>query len=360
MFNPAISYQIRTCDANVTDENLKKFYHSIKSILLANNFSIGSCRFIRYGLQFTLSRDDKSGLVRIYTNRKGTFTLDYSQVKDPYLVRDVRQVLDTGPADSLPFPGHPVLSAGKPRRPVRLGYPVIGTDESGKGDYFGPLVVAAVYVDETSAGELRSAGVRDSKTCTNGEITEIAENIMQTCAGKFVIVEITPVKYNRLYEQLRSEGKNLNSMLAWGHAKAIEELLEKAGAPTVLSDKFGDERLILGKLQEKGKAVRLVQMHRAEQNIAVAAASILARARFLEKIAAMSEKYGMTFPLGASAGVITAGKQFVAKFGYPKTSPCCEDAFQNNGIRSGEKGLNAKNRETFTAGIFRNLTGNER
>lgn len=309
-------------DEKVNDEKLKEFYHSIENILLTNNFTIESCRFIRFGLQFRVSRNNKSGLIRIYTSRKETFTIDYSQVKDPDFLRDVRHVMDTNPADTCFLPGVPARPGRKSDKKsddrYDLGYPVIGTDESGKGDYFGPLVVAAVCVDETSAGELRSIGVRDSKTCTNKEIREIAEKITRICAGRFGIVEFSPAKYNRLYEQLSSEGKNLNTLLAWGHAKAIEELLENVDCKLVLSDKFGDEHLIRGKLQEKGKTVRLVQMYRAEQNIAVAAASILARARFLERVAAMSEKYGMTFPLGASAGVIAAGKQFVAKSGLAK------------------------------------------
>jgi ribonuclease HIII len=304
--------------SNVNDEKLKEFYDSIESILLANNFTIESWRSISYGLQFRISRDDSDGLLRIYTNKKGTFMIDYSQLKDPELLANVRQLLEEKPVVPRILPEPSVPPGKKSDDRYDLGYPIIGTDESGKGDYFGPLVCAAVYVDETTAGELRSIGVRDSKTCTKTEIAEIAEKISILCAGKFEIIEFSPERYNRLYEQLSSEGKNLNTLLAWGHAKAIEELLKKVDCDLVLADKFGDESLIRGKLQERGKTVRLVQMHRAEQNIAVAAASILARARFLERIAAISGKYAMSFPLGASAGVIVAGKQFVAKHGLPK------------------------------------------
>ena len=120
---------------------------------------------------------------------------------------------------------------------------MIGTDESGKGDYFGPLVCAAVCVDEAGAGTLRSIGVRDSKTCTDGEIRELAEKIRELCAGKFEIIEISPERYNTLYGELSREGKNLNTMLAWGHARAIEELLKKVDCTVAIADQFGDERL---------------------------------------------------------------------------------------------------------------------
>jgi ribonuclease HIII len=297
----------------VTDEKLTEYYQTIEGILLANHFTIEAFKDIAFGLQFSISREGKSGLIRIYQRKNGRFTRDFSPLKDPELLQSVRQLLDTKtPAASLPQKA--------PRQPgsaYDIGYPVIGTDESGKGDYFGPLVCAAVCVDETTADALRTISVRDSKTCTDPEIKELAEKIKELCAGKFEIIEISPERYNRLYELLKNEGKNLNSLLAWGHAKALEELLKRVDCKLAIADQFADERVIIQKLQAKGRTIRLVQMHKAEQNIAVAAASILARARFVERVAALSKKYAMTFPLGASAGVIRAGKEFVAKNGLP-------------------------------------------
>lgn len=297
----------------MTDDKLTEYGHTIQGILKANKFTVGSGKPIAFGLQFSISYEETSGLMRIYQRRNGTFTQDFSQIKDPELLQSVRQLLDKKP----PTASIPTKTPRSPVTAYDLGYPVIGTDESGKGDYFGPLVCAAVCVDEITADALRSAGVRDSKTCTDREIKELAEKIRELCTGKFEIIEISPEGYNRLYEQMRTEGKNLNTMLAWGHAKAIEELLKKVDCKVALADQFADKRYILGKLQAKGRTIELIQMHRAEQNIAVAAASILARARFVEKIAALSKKYAMTFPLGASAAVITAGKQFIAKNGVP-------------------------------------------
>lgn len=303
----------------MTDEQLTAYYHSIESILLTHNFRIESCKPISFGLQFSISREDKSGLIRLYQRKNGNFTLDYSLLKDPELLHSVKQLLEKtpAPAGSPEKIAVPPGTSGSSGTSYDVGYPVIGTDESGKGDYFGPLVCAAVCVDETTAGELQSIGVRDSKTCSDREIQELAEKIQQLCAGKFEIIEISPERYNKLYDQLKTEGKNLNSLLAWGHAKAIEELLGKVDCGTAIADQFANKRFILGKLQQKGRTIRLIQMHRAEQNIAVAAASILARARFIEKISAMSKKYAMTFPLGASAAVIRAGKQFIAQHGLP-------------------------------------------
>lgn len=297
----------------MTDEKLTEYCHTIQGILKANHFTVGTSKSISFGQQFSITREDKSGIMRIYQRRNGTFTLDFSPIKDTELLQSVRHLLEKKPTTA----NIPAITPRPLATAYDVGYPVIGTDESGKGDYFGPLVCAAVCVDETTADALRSAGVRDSKTCTDREIKELAEKIQELCAGKFEIIEFSPEKYNRLYEELTREGKNLNTMLAWGHAKVIEELLNRVDCKVALADKFADERLILGKLQAKGRTIRLVQMHRAEQNIAVAAASILARARFVERIAVLSKKYATTLPLGASAAVIQAGKQFIAKNGLP-------------------------------------------
>ncbi|MCK5332869.1 ribonuclease HIII, partial [Candidatus Parcubacteria bacterium] len=193
--------------------------------------------------------------------------------------------------------------------------PIIGTDESGKGDYFGPLVCAGVYVDESTAKVLVACGVKDSKNLSDKRNREIAQKIAETCKGHYAIVEISPEKYNELYNQFRKESKNLNTLLAWGHARAIEDVLSKVDCEIAIADQFADERFIIGKLQERGKKIKLIQMHKAEQNIAVAAASILARARFLDKLSKLSNEYGFNLPKGASPKVIMCAKKFVKTHG---------------------------------------------
>ncbi|MBI4691388.1 MAG: ribonuclease HIII [Nitrospirae bacterium] len=202
---------------------------------------------------------------------------------------------------------------GKSRMSHKL--PIIGTDESGKGDYFGPLVSAAVYVDEHSAKLLELEGVKDSKKLNDKKNVKLAEKIMTICKNRYSIIEISPEKYNDLYDRFVGEKKNLNNLLAWGHAKAIEELLGKVECNNAMADQFADERYILSKLQEKGRKLNLIQMHRAEENIAVAAASILARARFLQKLSKLSSEYGIELPKGASINVINTAKRIIAGHG---------------------------------------------
>jgi ribonuclease HIII len=185
----------------------------------------------------------------------------------------------------------------------------IGIDESGKGDYFGPLVIAAVFVDATTQGELTLMKVRDSKKISDGRILDIASDIRMICPHS--IIAIGPQRYNELYAKIR----NLNRLLAWGHAKALETLLEKVSCRRAIADQFGDERLILNALQEKGRTIVLEQRHKAESDLAVAAASILARAEFLLRLKHLSDESGTTLPKGASPAVVLAGRMIVKKHG---------------------------------------------
>jgi ribonuclease HIII len=185
----------------------------------------------------------------------------------------------------------------------------IGIDESGKGDYFGPLVIAGVYVAREQEEPLRAAGVRDSKALSDKKVAAFAEQIRVLCP--FTIVAIGPERYN----SLQTSFKNLNHLLAWGHARAIENLLEKVPCNRVVADQFGDERFLKNALLAKGRTVTLIQKPRAEEEVAVAAASIIARAEFLRRLQELSTRYGVSLPKGASDTVITAGKEFVRRHG---------------------------------------------
>lgn len=183
----------------------------------------------------------------------------------------------------------------------------IGVDESGKGDFFGPLVVAACYVGPEHLAELD--GVKDSKKLTDGIAKKLAATIKRTCPHK--VLTILPQKYNELYEQIG----NLNRLLAWGHARAIEEVLELQPCSQVISDQFADPEVLKRRLFEKGKRIELISMVRGEQDIAVAAASVLARAEFLWRLEALSKEFGVDLPKGASPAVVAAGKRFVERYG---------------------------------------------
>ncbi len=185
----------------------------------------------------------------------------------------------------------------------------IGTDESGKGDYFGPLVVAGVFLPEGQDEVLAELGVKDSKRTSDNRVKELAAVIKSGYPHS--VVAIGPEKYNDLYEKFR----NLNKLLAWAHARVIENILETVHAGKVITDQFGDERFVLNALMKKGQRIELVQKVRAEEDMAVAAASILARAEFLHRLRALGKEANIELPKGASAMVETAAKELVKRDG---------------------------------------------
>ena len=191
--------------------------------------------------------------------------------------------------------------------------PHIGVDESGKGDFFGPLVIAGVYVDRDIAHSLRNAGVMDSKRITSdARIQTLAKIIRNTPGIAFEVISIGPERYNELYGRFR----NLNRLLAWGHAKVIENLLEKRPAcPQALSDQFANPSVLQRALGEKARTIQLVQRTKAESDPAVAAASILARERFVNWLSETGQRLGFPLPKGASAEVKTVARNLVTSHG---------------------------------------------
>ncbi len=191
--------------------------------------------------------------------------------------------------------------------------PHIGIDESGKGDFFGPLVIAAAYVDKEIVQQLMTKGVCDSKLIKSDQKARtMAEEIKRILGRKWSVIAIGPQKYNELYFKF----KNLNRLLAWGHATVLENVLEIVpDCPRALSDKFADERLILNQLKERGQKIKMEQRTKAESDMAVAAASILARAAFLEGIEKLGKDLGTELLKGASGLVRKRGEEIAAKYG---------------------------------------------
>jgi len=197
--------------------------------------------------------------------------------------------------------------------------PHIGTDEAGKGDFFGPMVTGGVYVDARTAQILRTLGVRDSKTVSDRELRGLAANIRQVVPeGQRAVLVLAPKRYNDLYKQMRSEGKNLNTLLAWTHTRVIEDLIKSGLRPSfILSDQFGDKRYIESRLlmDTRLSGVPVVQVHRAEADVGVAAASILARDGFLRWLDQASKTLGITLPKGASPKVIETARSLKSRAG---------------------------------------------
>jgi ribonuclease HIII len=213
-----------------------------------------------------------------------------------------------GGAPSAPKGGKPSSGAIEPVLPGAQTW--IGSDESGKGDYFGPLVVAAVAVTFDNWRVLQVLGVQDSKNLSDARASSIAAQLRTAFPNKVVVVG------NRRYNELWEEMGSVNRLLAWAHARAIEDVIDLAPQATAaVADQFGDESLIHNALMRKGRDLQLTQMHRAERDPAVAAASILARAEFVRRLDALSRDAGVRLPKGASPAVEATARALVSQRG---------------------------------------------
>lgn len=179
--------------------------------------------------------------------------------------------------------------------------PHFGIDESGKGDFFGPLVIAGVFTDAQITRQLMDAGIQDSKAIkSDAKIRDFAELIRETRGIAYEVIAINPKRYNELYVKFA----NLNKLLAWGHAKTIEHLLERRpDCPRALSDQFANRRVLEAAMKAKECTIYVEQRTKAESDIAVAAASILARERFINWLRDQSKELGLKLPRGASLEV---------------------------------------------------------
>jgi ribonuclease HIII len=187
--------------------------------------------------------------------------------------------------------------------------PRIGLDEAGKGDFFGPLCIAGVFADGTTIPLLQKAGVKDSKQLTDSTIIKIALRIKEICPH--TVIRLFPLKYNELYEKF----KNLNRLLAWAHTAALQDLSQKTGCKEAIIDQFAKPHVMDYAVKQKKLEVHLIQRTHAEEDLVVAAASILARSAFVDGMDLLSKECGMDLPKGASHGVIAAAKKLALKLG---------------------------------------------
>ena len=202
-------------------------------------------------------------------------------------------------------PYHSALSKHPKPQPEQW----IGTDEAGKGDYFGPLVITGVAIKRKDLEILQTLGVDDSKAIADGRVQEMVLGITALCEVETII--ISAAKYNQLHPQMRS----VNRMLAWGHGKAIEALLERTDASWVLIDRFAQMPQIRRGFGPLGLAANIDAWPKAEEDPAVAAASIIARAAYLRSLASLSKRYGLQIKSGAGAPTLAVARRFVSMHG---------------------------------------------
>jgi ribonuclease HIII len=282
-----------------TKETAHQSISKIKTVLEKNKFSSSIIIEKDYNFEVTINSHGGNLKIQVYFGKKGIkIVLQGNQESEQYQ-KIQNLILD-----------EPKLDLLDPKIVEPEQY--IGTDECGKGDFFGPLVVGAVYVNGNSLKKLSAIGVRDSKDLNENQIHNLAHEIKNIVEKKFEVIRISPQKYNELYPQFA----NLNKLLNWAHSKALENLLDNTKCKYVITDKFSKQNLQISSAAEYSN-VEFMQIEKGEKHIGVAAASILARENFNNWFTDHIKK-GLILPKGSSANVEEIASKLLRKLGEKK------------------------------------------
>lgn len=289
--------------------------------LIINGFILSREKELNYGTQYIVKYEGSDYLLNIYFSQKKGFSFVINSSIDDQVKQNLINLLN----DQKKLKDDLVIVPYKKW---------IGSDESGKGDYFGPLVAAAFLVSKDIEDDLVMLGIKDSKSLSDLKIEEIARILLSNYRERIAICELPPFKYNDFVEKMKIQGKGLNTVLAWCHAIVIQDLAEKNDFEAAIADQFGDESYIRLEILKNPKmkdarGIELIQQPKAEKNIAVAAASILARDRFAKRIRELSEKYNIEIPKGAGPDANKVARHIISKYGNEELNQIVKIHFKN-------------------------------
>ncbi len=272
--------------------------------LKAKGIHILEERELQYGVQLLLERNGESNPINIYYSEK--------------------RGISTVPAGKRTTQLYSLLAALSPLRAVSSTkvhafhewQSWIGSDECGKGDYLGGLVVCAFAVKKEDVSVLRGLGIKDSKILKDTELIKIAKQIYRLYPERIAVIALKPKKYNEIYASMKAQNKNLNDLMAWQHSTVIRDLIAKnTSVDGVLVDQFSKSMKVKAALNKAGIKTPVIERPKAESDVAVAAASILARYQFLQMRDSLAKFYQLEIPLGTNPRVYAAAKKFVSTYG---------------------------------------------
>lgn len=282
---------------NKLDNPLRNILLSIKTSLEKQGFYICKSKAIPYGFQVFFSKENEVYRINTYHTKNRGLSIQYL----PGNNKKNQEIFKSVITAAIP---------NEAQNEWKVPYACyLGIDEAGKGDYFGPLVVAGFIYNEDYRNRLIDMGIKDSKLLIDKQIIEISSILMKEFLEKCIIKVFLPSTYNKLYEKFSASGKNLNDLLAWAHSKVLEDALKKSTLEAVLSDQFTDEKTISKALRKISSRIEIRIRTKGEDNLAVAAASILARARFLIECEKLGENLGRKIPLGSSSETVQIAKE---------------------------------------------------
>ncbi|QQS34742.1 MAG: ribonuclease HIII [Ignavibacteriales bacterium] len=322
--NTLIKKQVVVEQGDNTFSNIGQINELLKNkwgLIEESGFLFKRTKDLEYGTQYSISYKNYNFTLNVYYSEKKGLSIVFGGKVDD----EIKELLNN------------ILSDVQKLEKDLVIVPFtkwVGSDESGKGDYFGPLVAAAFLIDKEIEKELIKIGVKDSKILTDTKIIDITKILFADFKERIAICELPPLKYNEFFEKMKAQGKGLNTVLAWCHARVIQDLAEQFDFEAAIADQFGDESYIRLEIagnpkMKEARKIELIQQPKAEKNIAVATASILARDRFARRIREYSDKYGIIIPKGAGPDANKVAKMLLSKLGKDELSSIVKLHFKN-------------------------------
>lgn len=294
---------------------IMKYLETILPLLKKNDYILSDEKPINYGVQLRFSKQGEIIPLNIYYSAK----------------KGISKVIGGSPKSKLRNQLEILLRLPATGETVELAHKWntwIGTDESGKGDFFGPLICAGFYGERKIIPYLRQIGVDDSKKLRDNDIDKIARQLYGAYFDNIKVITMLPATYNKRYQDLKSRGKNLNDLLAWMHTRIIVDLFQQYHPQGVLIDKFTSDYKIKTALKEMAQIPFLNQI-KSESDPFVAAASIIARFHFNNWFKKQKAERGITLIKGAGKKVDETAVDLVQKIGIKELSSLVKMHFKN-------------------------------
>ncbi len=311
-----------------------EFYNKLKRILAEKGFLLTPLVDINGGLQFQFQYKEDFGLIRILEGKNGIH-LDLSEIKNKKVAEEIESSL-VASDNIIHYYEDYNKSSQKEKKPEKnssdilnslISDPneIIGIDDTGKNDYFGPLVIAAVHTNQTTKNKLEALDINNENILNNQiRLSRLADKIKEICPHSIII--LSNKSFNEIYEKM----KNINHMLAWGHARVIENVLNQSPCKYALSNQFNNASLINSSLMSKGKGITILHKPKPSENITVSAATILAQDAYLMNLQKINDTFNMTFPRGCSTNVLETARTFAGKHGKESLNYIAKLSFESS------------------------------
>lgn len=328
--------------SNSTPSQVEEFKGIFSRLMAENGFFTASEKVIPYGVQVVISNGVQNIPVNIYwSQKKGLTTVIGGKESDALkpLISDIltrymmiKDQTEETKAEESRSKKSKIGEEKKSRQQKKLVHDWeswLGSDEAGKGDFFGALVVAGFHADRKIIHHLKDIGVQDSKKISKKNIETIAGKLYAAYKERIEVLILKPQTYNKLYAQFRDDNKKLNELMAWMHGRVILNLVKKREEKRAVVDKFTTDRKLISSLKDM-QNIELLHVTHAEDDIAVAAASIIARYHYLLSLKQLKKEYKVDFASGSGYQSIDRGVDFVRKYSLDKLNEVAKTHFKNH------------------------------